>query len=140
MPGSATILNSTTPIFTFLLTARITRHEPVTLRKLLGVVAGHGRHLPDRRRRGARRPRPASSWAQLAIVAATICYAGAAIFGRDFKGLDPMMPAAGSMLCGAAMLLPLSLVDRPAMDAGALDRRRSWRCSACRCSRPRSPS
>ena len=50
----------------------------------------------------------------LPIVAATVCYAGAAIFGRGFKGLDPMIPAAGSMLCGAVILVPLSLiVDRP---------------------------
>ena len=41
---------------------------------------------------------------------AAICYAGAAIFGRGFKGLDPMAPAAGSLLCGAAILIPLSLV------------------------------
>jgi drug/metabolite transporter (DMT)-like permease len=53
-------------------------------------------------------------WAQLGIVAATVCYAGAAIFGRSFKGLDPIMPAAGSLICGAAILLPISLmVDRP---------------------------
>ncbi|PBB20934.1 EamA family transporter [Mesorhizobium sp. WSM4313] len=111
--GLATILNSTSPIFTFLLTALITRHEPVTARKLLGVGAGIvgicliigtqalgglGHQL----------------WAQLAIVIATVSYAGAAIFGRGFKGLDPMIPAAGSMLCGAAILVPLSLVvDRP---------------------------
>jgi len=111
--GLATILNSTSPIFTFLLTAAITRHEPVTMRKLFGVAAGIagiclivgvealgglGQAL----------------WAQLAIVAATVCYAGAAIFGRSFKGLDPMMPAAGSMLCGAAILIPAGLiVDRP---------------------------
>ena len=111
--GLATILNSTSPIFTFLLTAAITRHEPVTMRKLFGVAAGIagiclivgvealgglGQEL----------------WAQLAIVAATVCYAGAAIFGRSFKGLDPMMPAAGSMLCGAAILIPAGLiVDRP---------------------------
>jgi drug/metabolite transporter (DMT)-like permease len=109
--GLAVILNSTTPIFTFLLTAAITRHEPVTARKLLGVLAGiagtcliigvealggFGEAL----------------WAQLAVVAATIAYAGAAIFGRNFKGLDPM--AAGSMLSGAAILIPLSLVlDQP---------------------------
>jgi drug/metabolite transporter (DMT)-like permease len=111
--GLATILNATSPIFTFLLTALITRHEPVTLRKLFGVgagiagicliigtqaLAGLGHQL----------------WAQLAVVAATVCYAGAAIFGRSFKGLDPMLPAAGSMLCGAVMLVPLSLAfDRP---------------------------
>ena len=38
--GLATILNSTSPIFAFLLTAVITRHEAVTVRKLFGVVAG----------------------------------------------------------------------------------------------------
>src|SRR6185295_15695554 len=38
--GLAVILNSTTPIFTFLITIAITRHEPTTLRKFLGVIAG----------------------------------------------------------------------------------------------------
>jgi drug/metabolite transporter (DMT)-like permease len=111
--GLATILNSTSPIFTFLLTVFFTQHEPTTARKLFGVVAGIigiclivglealnglGRDL----------------WAQLAIVMATVSYAIAAIFGRGFKGLDPMMPAAGSLICGAAILLPLSLlVDQP---------------------------
>ena len=42
-------------------------------------------------------------WSQLAIVAATVCYAGAAIFGRTFSGHAPIVPAAGSMLCGAAI-------------------------------------
>ena len=111
--GLATILNSTTPIFTFLLTVLITRHEAVTARKLFGVVAGvigisliigleafHGVGK--------------EALAQLAIVAATISYAAAAIFGRGFKGLDPMMPAAGSMVCGAVLLIPVSLViDQP---------------------------
>jgi drug/metabolite transporter (DMT)-like permease len=111
--GLATILNATSPIFTFLLTALITRHEPVTLRKLLGVGAGLagicliiGTEALDGLGHAL--------WAQLAIVAATLCYAGAAIFGRGFKGLDPMLPAAGSMLCGALLLVPLSLVvDQP---------------------------
>lgn len=111
--GLATILNSTTPIFAFLLTWAITRHEAVTARKLFGVCAGLagiclivgteafgglGRELG----------------AQLAIVLATVCYASAVIFGRNFKGLDPMLPAAGSLLCGAVILIPVSLViDRP---------------------------
>ena len=111
--GLAVILNSTTPIFTFLLTAAITRHEPVTARKLIGLVAGIAGTclivglaaldgIGD------------ALWAQLAIVAATIAYAGAAIFGRSFKGLDPMIPAAGSMISGAVILVPVSLVvDRP---------------------------
>ncbi len=111
--GLATILNSTVPVFAFLLTFAITRHEPVTARKLFGVLAGLagiclivgvqalgglGEQLV----------------AQIAIVVATICYAGAAIFSRGFEDLDPMAPAAGSLLCGAAILVPLSLVvDHP---------------------------
>jgi drug/metabolite transporter (DMT)-like permease len=111
--GLATILNSTSPIFTFLLTALIARHEAVTSRRLFGVAAGLigiclivGVEALGGLGQGL--------WAQLAIVAATICYAGAAIFGKNFKGLDPMMPAAGSLICGAAVLLPVSFVaDRP---------------------------
>lgn len=109
----ATILNSTAPIFTFLITWGVTRHEPATTRKLVGVIAGlagvvlivglealHGMGQ--------------ALWSQLAIVAATVCYAGAAIFGRTFSAYPPIVPAAGSMLCGAAILVPLSLVvDRP---------------------------
>jgi len=111
--GVATILNSTAPIFTFILTVAVTRHEAVTSRKLLGVVsgmagiclivgmqalAGLGEQLA----------------AQIVMLLAAICYAGAAIFGRSFKDLDPMAPAAGSLLCGAAILIPASLVmERP---------------------------
>jgi drug/metabolite transporter (DMT)-like permease len=56
----------------------------------------------------------ASNLPQIATVLATICYAGAAIFSRGFRDLDPMAPAAGSLLAGAAILIPLSLVvDQP---------------------------
>jgi len=107
--GLATILNSTSPIFTFFLTLAVVRHEALTSRKLFGVVAGmagiclivgvqaltgFGEQLT----------------AQIVTVLAAICYAGAAIFSRGFKGLDPMAPAAGSLLCGAAILIPVGLV------------------------------
>ncbi|NOJ42940.1 DMT family transporter [Bradyrhizobium australiense] len=111
--GLATILNSTAPIFTFFLTIAITRHEAVTSRKLLGVIAGmagiclivgvqalsgFGEELT----------------AQIVMVLAAIAYAGAAIFGRSFRDLDPMVPAAGSLLSGAALLIPMSLIaERP---------------------------
>ena len=111
--GLATILNATSPIFTFLLTALITRHEPVTVRKLVGVgagIAGICLIVGTRALGGLGH----QLWAQLAVIAATVSYAGAAIFGRNFRGLDPMVPAAGSMICGAAILIPLSLFfDRP---------------------------
>jgi drug/metabolite transporter (DMT)-like permease len=111
--GLATILNSTSPIFTFFLTLAIAHQDRPSWRKLFGVAAGmigiclivgvqafHG--LGEQ------------FAAQLAIVAATVCYAGGAVFSRGFKGLDPIAPAAGSLLCGAAMLLPISVVvERP---------------------------
>jgi len=109
----AAILNSMTPIFAFLLTALVTRHEAVTGRKVFGVAAGlAGVCLIIGV--SALRGFGGELWSQLAIVAATVCYAGAAIFGKNFKGFDPMMPAAGSLICGAVVLLPVSLaVDRP---------------------------
>jgi drug/metabolite transporter (DMT)-like permease len=111
--GLATILNSTSPIFTFFLTLAITRHESASFRKLFGVLAGMAgiclivgvQALTGLGERLA---------AELATVVATVCYAVGAIFSRGFRGLDPMAPAAGSLLCGAAILVPLSVVvDRP---------------------------
>ena len=111
--GLATILNSTSPIFTFFLTLWVARQDAPSLRKLFGVAAGMAgicliigvQALDGLGEQLA---------AQLAIVVATICYAGGAVFSRGFKGLDPMAPAAGSLICGAAMLLPVSVVaERP---------------------------
>jgi drug/metabolite transporter (DMT)-like permease len=111
--GVATILNSTAPIFTFFLTLAITRHETVTSRKLLGVVAGMAGIcliVGVQALSGF----GAELTAQIAMVLAAIAYAGAAILGRGFRDLDPMVPAAGSLLCGAAILIPVSLaLERP---------------------------
>jgi drug/metabolite transporter (DMT)-like permease len=111
--GVATILNSTAPIFTFFLTLAITRHEAVTSRKLLGVLAGMAGIcliVGVQALSGF----GAELTAQIAMVLAALAYAGAAILGRGFRDLDPMVPAAGSLLCGAAMLIPVSLVlERP---------------------------
>jgi len=111
--GLATILNATSPIFTFLLTLLVTPRQTLGLQKLFGVVVGMtgiclivsvqavnglGKQFAG----------------QVAIVVAAICYAGGAVFSRGFKGLDPMAPAAGSLLCGAAILTPIGLlVERP---------------------------
>jgi drug/metabolite transporter (DMT)-like permease len=111
--GLATILNSSAPIFAFILTRCLAHRQSATGQQLLGVIcgmigiclivgvqvlSGFGQQLT----------------AEFAIVAATVCYAGAAIFGRKFRGLDPMLPATGSLLCGAIVLMPISLVlDHP---------------------------
>jgi drug/metabolite transporter (DMT)-like permease len=111
--GLATILNATTPVFVFLITLALATQRKVDLRKAFGVAAGLAGIMlvvgveAFRGLGGELVP-------QLAIVLATVCYACAALFGRNFTGLDPLMPAAGSLICGGAVLLPLSLiVDRP---------------------------
>lgn len=111
--GLATILNSASPVMAFVGTWLFSRHEAVTPRKLFGVIAGLvgiclvvgasaldglGHQLVP----------------QLAIVAATVCYAGAALYGRSFQGMSPVAPAAGSLIAGTCLLVPASLiVDRP---------------------------
>jgi drug/metabolite transporter (DMT)-like permease len=117
----AAILNSTTPVFTFLITWGLTRHEPVTMRKLAGVAAGlAGICLIVGTQAFA--GLGTDLVAQLAIVAATVAYAGAAIFGTRFRHLDVMVPAAGSLVCGAVILVPASLViDRPWMLQPSMD-------------------
>lgn len=107
--GVATILNSVTPVLAFLAAWAMYGQKEVTARKCFGVAAGlagicwvmggsalHGvgdQLLP-----------------QLAIVAASACYAGASLYGRSFAGLSPVVPAAGSLLVGSVILVPASLV------------------------------
>jgi drug/metabolite transporter (DMT)-like permease len=111
--GLATILNSTSPIFIFLLGLGLQSAEKSSLLRLVGVgagLAGICLIVGFEALGGLGR----SLLAQLALVAAAVCYACAATLGRMFRGLDPMVPAAGSLLSGAAALLPASLaVDRP---------------------------
>lgn len=111
--GLASILNALTPLFTALLAHLLTRDERLTLGKLGGILvglagavvmigpgllAGLGRHMP----------------AELAAVAATVCYAFAGLYGRRFKGDPPIVTAAGQLAASACVLLPaVLLVDRP---------------------------
>ena len=110
--GLTTILNSLSPIFIFLITWSITRHEPATGRKFVGValglagvvtivgpsaLAGLGSHF----------------MAELACVAGSLCYGIAAVVGRRYDRLPALVPAAGSVLTGAAILVPIALAIEP---------------------------
>jgi drug/metabolite transporter (DMT)-like permease len=109
----AGILNSTSPIFVFLITSMLTRHEAATAEKLLGTIAGLGgvcliigvdvvQELGQQ------------VVAQLALVAGALCYAGAAIYGRRFGAVPAIVTAAGTMTWAATCLIPVSVVvDQP---------------------------
>ncbi|WP_239370012.1 DMT family transporter [Mesorhizobium retamae] len=104
-----TILSSTTPVFTFLIGVFITRHEVSSAKRMAGVVLGllgvvlivgqnsHGAWLNGLPQ-------------QIAVVGAAICFAFSATLGWRFRHLDPTAPAAGSLLCGAVVLIPLSFI------------------------------
>jgi drug/metabolite transporter (DMT)-like permease len=111
--ASTVVLASTTPIFAFIITRGITRHEPATLLKLAGAVLGLAGTaviigLDALGGLGA------NIFAEMVILLATISFACATIFGLRLSEYDPMVVAAGSLLFGGLVLLPAALiVDHP---------------------------
>ncbi len=111
--GLASVLNSTSPIFVFLFTVLVTRHEATSGLKLLGallglmgvtfivgvdVLAGLGQQVAG----------------QLAAIAGAILYACAAIYGKQFSHLTATTTATGTMIWASIVLIPASLVfERP---------------------------
>lgn len=107
--GLAAILNAATPIFGVIVAGLLLADERPTPLKIIGVIIGF---LGVVLMIGL----PALSgtspiWAQLAIVAATICYAFASVYGRRFKAMaiSPIVLAAGQVTASTLILLPVSL-------------------------------
>jgi drug/metabolite transporter (DMT)-like permease len=111
--ANTVVLASTTPIFAFLITWGITRHEPATLLKLAGAILGLAGTIAiiglD-----ALGNLNANIFAEIVILIATLSFACATIFGLRLTEYDPMVVAAGSLLFGGLLLLPAALIiDRP---------------------------
>jgi len=111
--GLASVLNSTSPLFVFLITLLITRHEATTPLRLLGAALGFiGVVLivgPDVL--GGLGQQVAG---QFAALAGAMMYAYAAIFGKRFAHLPATVTATCTMLWAAICLVPASLVlDQP---------------------------
>ena len=111
--ASAVVLASTTPIFAFVITWAITRHEPATLLKLVGAIlglAGTAAIIGLDALGGL----STDILAEIVILLATVSFACATIFGLRLSDYDPMVVAAGSLLFGGLILLPAALViDHP---------------------------
>jgi len=111
--GLAAILNASAPIFVFVLARACHGRSAAAGRQLAGVALAMGGTLLIVGVQ-ALSAIDVELVAELAIVAATLCYAGAAIYGGSFRGIDPMLPAAGSLVCGAILLVPVGLIaDHP---------------------------
>jgi drug/metabolite transporter (DMT)-like permease len=113
--GVAAILNATTPLFTVLVAHAFTRDERLTLNKVLGVlagIAGVAVMIGPEALGGLTEQVPA----QLAVVAAAVCYGFAAVLGRSYArlGVRPMAAGFSQLLCATVVMAPLALVaDRP---------------------------
>ena len=113
--GLASILNATTPIWGVLVAHFLTHDERMSPRKIAGVLLGFGGV--------ATMIGPAllanigtDALAQLACVAASLCYALAAVWARRFRalGVSPLSVTTGQLTAGAAIMLPFALfVDQP---------------------------
>ncbi|MGB0844696.1 MAG: DMT family transporter, partial [Alphaproteobacteria bacterium] len=111
--GLAAVLNSTTPIFVFLLTFFITKHEQLNWYKFAGVILGLGGvclivgvNVLD----GLGQ----QILGQLAALTGAFLYSIGAIYGKKFKGLPPVVTAASIMLISSIVLVPASFIlDAP---------------------------
>ena len=107
--GLASILNATTPVFTVVLAHYLTQDERMTANRLAGVVLGLvGVAVligPD-----AIAGLGGGVAAQLACIAAAVCYACAGIFGRRFRQLPATFTAAGQLTASSILMLPVALL------------------------------
>lgn len=109
----ASILNATTPLWTVVLAHVFTADERITPNRLSGVLFGLVGVVvvigPD-----VLMGLGQNVLAQLAVVGAAISYGFAGIYGKRFKGVSPIVTAAGQLTCTTLMVIPVALfVDRP---------------------------
>ena len=117
--GLAAILNATTPIWGVVVAHLFTADEKMSPRKIAGVLLGFagvtmmiGPALLGSIDNNA--------LAQLACVAAALCYAFAGVWARRFRaiGVSPISVTTGQLTAGALLMLPVAfLIDRPWLDA-----------------------
>jgi drug/metabolite transporter (DMT)-like permease len=111
--GLASILNATTPLFTVVLAHVLTKDERMTANRLCGVILGF---IGVAMMIGLEALRNLNLHivAEFAVLGAALSYAFAGIFGRRFKGMSPLVTAAGQLTGTTLMILPIALiVDRP---------------------------
>lgn len=112
--GLASILNATVPIFTMLLAHFLIAGEPLTGRRVIGVLLGFAGVVvlsAERAFSGA------GEWIGfLACIAAALSYALSNMVGRRLMppGANPIALAAGQLSVGALIILPVTImVDNP---------------------------
>jgi drug/metabolite transporter (DMT)-like permease len=118
--GLASILNATTPIWGVVVAHLCTADEKMTPARVAGVLLGFGGVAlmigPDFLGQIGK-----GVLAQLACLAATLCYALAGVWARRFRGMGvpPIGVATGQLTASALVMLPLVLIFEPPWRASA---------------------
>lgn len=104
----ASILNATTPIFTFVIAAALLRHEHVTLHRIAGVLIGFA-GVAGMLWSSAELSETTPMWAQTACLGAAFSYGLAAAFARRFKDVPPLIAATGQLTGSTLIMAPLAV-------------------------------
>jgi drug/metabolite transporter (DMT)-like permease len=111
--GQASILNATTPVFSVILAHFLTKDEPLTKNRLIGVLFGWmgvAVLIGIEALSGV----GVKIAAQAAVLGAAILYAVAAIYGRRFKDIDPVVVTAGMLTGSFVIMIPLTfMMEQP---------------------------
>ena len=109
----ASILISSTPLFSVILAHVLSGEERMTAARVIGVLLGLVGVvilIGPSALRGLDRP----GFGQLAVLGAALSYACAGVYGRRFRDLPPLVAAVGQLTCTVVLVLPLALVvDQP---------------------------
>ncbi len=104
--GLASVVNAMTPIWTLIIANFFTSDEKLTKNKIAGILFGFlgvavliGTDLVQ--------GLTASAWAQGAVLGATIAYGFAGVWGKRFKGQDPIVISTGQLTASSIVMLPL---------------------------------
>lgn len=108
--GLASILNATTAMFAAVVAGLVLKDERLTLNKALGAALGLGGVVsiigPS-----ALSDLDLTSLAQLAVLAATVSYAFAGVWGRvALSGLPPLVNAFGMLVGSTILMIPVVLL------------------------------
>lgn len=113
--GLASVMNSTTPIFSILIAGALLGDEPITLPRLGGIAVGFAGVLVLLSRALTSGSIQWSTMAgQGAIVVASLCYAVSAVLTRKaLRGVPPLTIATYTVWIGAAETMLLSVLFSP---------------------------
>ncbi len=101
--GLASIVNAMTPIWTVIIANWLTTDEKLSRRKLTGILAGFC-GVAVLTGSDALSGLTASALAQASVLGATISYGFASVFGKRFKGVDPVRIATGQLTASTLIM------------------------------------